>query len=431
MTKDVYITTIFDEGGQNVTGQFNNSDFISRATNNDAGQFIGKANPTLNFKNQNNLPLITFNPSDKKSVFGQTTELFEWFYYKSYPEFTIDGVTPRTSGGKRIYLAPQGLVVDDETNDYYISFNLGSVYVETANGGPNRVKLAGVQNEYANVVPIIKFNNVGMPQGIEYVIGGNHEGYMTIFRGQDGNKRLGIAAYPHGIGTRTSDAKPNGFNNDWTPYYYINDDEQLTYYSFPIDNKFTENNRNSNQLLHSDEYGGNGLVMTKHFSASDFGIQHNPEFHIDPFRKIVQVDTPNREIVESPNIFRVNLARENNSFQVVNYLNAVNIGQGATNTYQSSCLRGGHLYATYGSIGSETGKHEIRVSLINKGQNIENNQSLIDYKIYSDNEVPNFYETEGCWVNESETAIYFIIKHYDSNNNQNSTLRVFKTALEW
>ena len=428
---NVYVTTIFDSEGNNVTGSFNQKDFTITSSSPNPNKAYGIKNATLNFSQDNSIPYVYVNPSEKQPIFGQTTELFEWFYYKSYPEFTIDGVTPRTSGGKRIYLAPQGLVVDDETNDYYISFNLGSVYVETANGGPNRVKLAGVQNEYANVVPIIKFNNIGMPQGIEYVIGGNHEGYMTIFRGQDGNKRLGIAAYPHGIGTRTGDAKPDGFNNDWTPYYYINDDEQLTYYSFPIDNKFTENNRNSNQLLHSDEYGGNGIIMTKHFSASDFGIQHNPEFHIDPFRKIVQVDTPNRKIVESPNIFRVNLASENNSFQVVNYLNAVNIGQGATNTYQSSCLRGGHLYATYGSLGSETGKHEIRVSLINKGQNIENNQSLIDYKIYSDNEVPNFYETEGCWVNESETAIYFIIKHYDSNNNQNSTLRVFKTNLDW
>lgn len=421
----VYVTTVFDANGKNVTGNFNNEDFIVRSTTNDPNQYIGIKNPTLSFKEKHNLPLVGLRQNTKKSVFSAPEEVFSWLYYKSYGTYTIDEVAPRTKGGKRNYLAPQGIVVDEDNGDIYISFNLGDVATEIANGGPQRVKLAGVENEYINLMPIIKFNFLGEAQGIEYVVGGTHEGYMTLWKDEFGKKHLGVAAYPHGIGTRNNDKKPDGFDENWSNYYYIGDDK-VTYYSFNIEDKFTSLNRNGNQLIHSSEYGGNGIVMTKKFDSADLKTLQNSEIHVDPYRKIVQSAASVK-----PNIFRFDPLKNVQGFEPLNYLNFQSGRQGSKNTYQSSCIRGGHFYTSYGSKTSTVGNAEVRVSLITQGNNIEDNQSLIDTRVFSDSEISDFYETEGCWVNEKETALYFIVKFYNSSDNQQSTLRVFKTKLVW
>lgn len=421
----VYVTTITDEAGNVVTGNFNNSDITSRSTSNSDGQYMGLKNPTLNFKDSHNIPLISLNPTDKKPIFGSPTELFSWFYYQSYKTYTIDGITPRRSDNSRNYLAPQGLVVDEDNGDIYVSFNLGDISSETAHGGPKRVMLSGVANEYINLMPIIKFNSSGVAQGIEYVIGGTHEGYMTLWKDSDtGKKYLGVAAYPHGVGTRNNDKKPDGFDDSWTPYYYIGNDD-VTYYAFNVAGKFASNNRDSTQLLHASEYGGTGVVMVKKFDSTNLNTQQNSEIHVDPYRKIVQTAA-----AVVPNIFKFDPTKTAHDFDPIPYLNFQNGRQGSSNTYQSACIRGGHFYASYGSRTSSVGQAELRVSLINKGS-ITNNQSLVDYKVFTDIEIPNFYETEGMWVNEAETKAYFIVKYYYSTDNQQSTMRVFEVPLTW
>lgn len=423
---NVYVTTIFDSEGNNVTGSFNQKDFTITSSSPNPNKAHGIKNATLNFSQDNSIPFISVKPSQKEPVFGKPEEVFSWLYYASYSTFTIDGVTPRTKGGKRNYLAPQGIVVDEETNEYYVSFNLGDVPTEVEYGGPQRVKLAGVENEYINLLPIIKFNSSGVAQGIEYVIGGTHEGYMTLWKDSNtGKKYLGVAAYPHGVGTRNNDKKPDGFDDSWTPYYYIGNDN-VTYYAFNVAGKFTSNDRSSNQLLHASEYGGTGIVMAKKFDSTNLNTQQNSEIHVDPYRKIVQTAA-----AVVPNVFKFDPTKTTQDFSPIPYLNFQNGRQGSSNSYQSACIRGGHFYASYGSRTSPVGQAELRVSLITKGLHSKNNQSLCDYKVFTDEEVPNFYETEGMWVNEAETYAWFIVKHYVSDNNQLSTMRVFRTPLSW
>lgn len=423
---NVYVTTIFDSDGNNVTGSFNQKDFTITSSNPNPNKAHGIKNATLNFSQDNSIPYVYVNPSEKQPIFGKPEEMFSWLYYAAYSTFTIDGVTPRNKGGKRNYLAPQGIVVDEETNEYYVSFNLGDVPTEVQYGGPQHVSLAGVPNEYINLLPIIKFNSAGVALGIEYIVGGTHEGYMTLWNDKkSGKKYLGVAAYPHGVGTRNNDKKPDGFNDSWTSSYYIGDDN-ATYYWFDLKNKFTSTDRSGNDLLHDATYNPEGALLTKLFDTSSLGAKQNSEMHIDPYRNIILADA-----VDSPNTFRYSPLADDKTIAPINYLNLQDVHQGTQNTYQSSCIRGGHFYASYGNHNSSVAKAELRVSLITNGLHSENNQSLSDYKVFTDEEVPNFYETEGMWVNEAETYAWFIVKYYNHDNNQLSTMRVFRTPLSW
>lgn len=428
--KIIYNTFILDSNGNNVTGNFKGTQTIPNSPENNKSEYKKyKTNP-LNIvqdtlKNQM-FPAYTIDSSSEynDAVFGSPVACFDFYNYKAYGQFTIDGIAPRNKDGKRLYMAPQGIVVDDETGDYYISFNMGSVPDSVQHGGPQQIQIAGVPNEYVNILPIIKFNNKGEPQGIEYVIGGNHEGFMTIFTDKAGYKRLGVQAFPRGVGTRNNDKKPDGFDKSWESYYYIGDDI-ATYYSFTLSGMFTDNNRNGNQLLHSNEYGGIGKVMDKEFDTLSFEgyeLPNNSDFRIDPYNKTINVTR------DYNNTFKY---QDDGKIIPVEYINVYNLKQQSSNNRQSSCIRGSRLYSTFGGQNRNGMKRpEIRASLImNSKALLDNSQSLIGYKQFKDDEIPDFWETEGCWVNKEETSLWFIIKSYYADDNQQTHITVYRVDL--
>ena len=131
--KIIYNTFILDSNGNNVTGNFKGTQTIPKSPENNKSEYKKYKTNTLNIvqdtlKNQM-FPVYTIDSSPEYNgvVFGSPVACFDFYNYKAYGQFTIDGIAPRDKDGKRLYMAPQGIVVDDETGDYYISFNMGSV----------------------------------------------------------------------------------------------------------------------------------------------------------------------------------------------------------------------------------------------------------------------------------------------------------------
>lgn len=422
----VYSSHVFDKDGNDVTGSINNSDIKihSNAGNVTLGSM---SNKLLYFSDSSNIefPRIVNRHLETRELFGKTTEVLSYNYYAAYGNFTINGVSPRSKNNKRLYYAPQGVAVDPDNGDYYVSFNMGSIPSEIENGGPQRTILSGVQNEWVNVLPIIKFNNAGSPQGIEYIIGGSHEGFMSIwYDSVRKEKRLGVCAYPHGVGTRNNDKKPDGFDPSWDSYYYIGNDAS-TYYSFSVEGRFNSSNRDDEQLFHAKEYGGNGIILDKEFDVKQLNAPNNSEVRVDPYRHIAQVTSSVK-----PNVFKFNPSGGTNNFKPVEYLNIENIRQDGDNAFQSACIRGGHIYGSFGGQ-NDIKRPEIRASIINGGNELPNNQSLVDVHRFTNDEINDFWETEGCWVDEKEENLWFIVKWYDGTDNQKSTMKIFKTELHW
>lgn len=408
----VFYTKFYDDDGTDITGKIKNSNISVLSKDNTTNAKVGKHNKYLFYNDVAEFPVLNVT-NNQQSTFGSVSKVFEYLYYAAYNTYTIDGVTPRCKDGKRIYLGPQGLVIDEDNGDFYVSFNLGSIPNEVEHGGPRRIKLSGVPNEYVNLLPIIKFNKSGVPQGIEYIVGGNHEGFLSILKDSEGNKKLGVCAYPHGIGTQTKVKKPAGFNEDWNDYYYLHGDKS-TYYSFSLEGMFTSNNRNSNQLLHAPEYGGTGLKLTKEFDTSDFdSVPSDSDLRLDTHNNLLQTDGTNKTVF--------NL----DTHKPKSYINITDVTQGSTNTFQSAYFNGAHLYSSFGNQNSMK-QPELRVSMV-----AGDKQSLVDTKLLSSAEVSDFWETEGAWVDSNEKYMYFIIKSYYADNNQKTKLTVYKIELNW